>query len=115
MFHLQNDNYKRGIELGNGEAMYHYAYMLEHGNGVPINKEEAIKYYKMAIDKGNSSAMNNYADMLQYGKGVPVNKEEAIKYYKLAIEKGDNDAFPVHIVPSYHFDLQRVYTNEWPF
>lgn len=31
--------------------MRHYAHMLEHGEGVPVNKNEADKYYEMTSEK----------------------------------------------------------------
>ena len=37
--------------------MYKCASMLEEGDGVSINKEEAFKYYKMSAENGNESAM----------------------------------------------------------
>ena len=45
------------IDKGNQNAMYNYAYMLDFGDGIEVNKEEAIKYYKMAIDKDFPDAM----------------------------------------------------------
>lgn len=41
-------------DLGNSNSMNNYAHMLENGEGVPINYEDAIIYYKMSIDLGNS-------------------------------------------------------------
>lgn len=39
--------------------------MLQNGDGVPMNKEEATKYYKMAIEKGDSNAKYKYEQMLK--------------------------------------------------
>ena len=80
------------IEKGNDDAMLNYAIMLNNGDGVPVNKSEAIKYFKMSIEKGNDDAMLNYAIMLNNGDGVPVNKSEAIKYYKMSADKGNKKA-----------------------
>ena len=72
--------------------MSNYGYMLETGDGVEVNKSEAVKYFKMSADKGYNWAMNNYANKLFYGEGIAVNKSEAIKYYKMAAEKGNKEA-----------------------
>ena len=69
--------------------MYKYAWNLELGDGVNINKKVALKYYKMAAEKGNVKSMVKCAEMTYYGKGVPENKKTAIKYYKMAADAGD--------------------------
>lgn len=50
--------------------MNNYAFMLQHGNGIQIDKEIVAKYYKMAADLGNSNAMNNYNFLLAKGNDV---------------------------------------------
>lgn len=77
------------IDKGNDEAMFKLPKMLCDGDGVLINKTEAINYYMMAIEKGNNSAINKYASMLYFGDDVPINKIEAIRLLKMAIDKGD--------------------------
>ena len=94
------------------------ARILDEGDGIPLNKKEAIKYYKRAAGKGDprsmthygnillkgdemyvkeeaakyfkiaTEAMFNYANMKLNGIGVPVNKEEAVIYYKMAADIG---------------------------
>lgn len=59
--------------------------MVQEGDGVTMNKGEAIKYYKMAIGIGNTDSMCRYALMLE---------EEFIKYYKVAIER--DSPFPMN-------------------
>ncbi|KAK8895332.1 hypothetical protein M9Y10_023792 [Tritrichomonas musculus] len=62
--------------------MNSYAYLLQKGDGIAMNKREAIRYYKMAIDKGSVNAMYNYGLMLVNGDGIAVNKREAARYFK---------------------------------
>lgn len=72
--------------------------MLEQGQGVAKNIEEANKYYRMAFEKyknaihSQSNAMFGYASLLFNGKGVDKNEEEAVKYYKLAVSNGNIEA-----------------------
>lgn len=61
--------------------------MLESGNGIIKNKEEAAHFYKLSAEKGNDVAMKNYAQMLEKRDGIPVNKKEAVHYYQMAIQK----------------------------
>lgn len=68
-------------DKGDVNAMFNYAVLVEKGDGIDANKEEAI-----------ASAMNNYANMLYKGECVKANKEEAFKYYKMAINNGNDNA-----------------------
>lgn len=68
--------------------MYEYANMLKNGEGVPQNKEEAVKYYKNASEKGNEE----YANMMRIGDGIKQDKEEAAKLLKNSADKGNDQA-----------------------
>lgn len=81
--------------------MYYYAYMLQNGDGVPVDIDESVKYYKMAIDRGYINAMISYAIMLRDGIGISIDKEEAKKYFKMAIDKGSSiamDSLCSHVI-----------------
>ena len=45
---------------GNKKAMLQYALMLDNGQGVQMNKDEAQCYYRMAADKGSIDARVYY-------------------------------------------------------
>ena len=51
-------------EKGLAEAMNLYAKMLENGDGVPANREEAIHYYRMSAEKGFPPAQKNLTRIL---------------------------------------------------
>ena len=53
-----------------------YAAMLLKGDGIPINKEEGVKYIKMSADKGYKDAMITYGKMLRSGDGIPIYRKE---------------------------------------
>lgn len=46
-------------DKGLDEGMY-YALILEQGDGIAVNKKEAIRYYKMAADKVYSKTLNKF-------------------------------------------------------
>ena len=50
---------KKAVDGGNKDAMLVFAKMLEEGDGVPVNKEEAKKYYKLAEQKDGMSILIN--------------------------------------------------------
>lgn len=37
--------------------------MLDEGNGVEVDKSEAIRYIKLAADKGKNEAIQKYKEM----------------------------------------------------
>ena len=59
------------------------------GDGVPINKKEAVRLYKESADNGCREAMFIYAKMKYLGDGTPVDKNEAAHYYKLSAKRGN--------------------------
>ncbi|KAK8847978.1 hypothetical protein M9Y10_019029 [Tritrichomonas musculus] len=66
--------------------------MLETGNGITVDYENAAKYYKMAADLNNEDGMYNYGLLLETGKGVKRDKKEAARYYEMAAAKGHDKA-----------------------
>lgn len=76
---------------GNSAGMCNYVIMLSHGDGIPVDKREALRYYKISTEKGDSNAMNNYGYMLDHGNGngIQVEKRLAVRYYKMAILKSN--------------------------
>lgn len=84
--------YKIAAEKKNAIGMFQYGLILEHGNGVRVNKDEAVKLYLQSAKKGHPKAMMNIARCLEFGIGVDKNEEEALKWYYKAKYKGNNDA-----------------------
>lgn len=87
--------------MGDAKAMNNYAAMLEEGQGVNADMNEAAKYYKMAAEKGEKTAIINYAYMLKKGKIDNSDTQEVMKYYKMAAECGENEFCPYEIVKYY--------------
>jgi TPR repeat protein len=77
---------------GTPEAQFKLGFMYSHGQGVPQDYQEAVKWYRLAADQGDSDAKNNLGLMYSDGRGVPQDYNEAIKWYRLAADRGDPDA-----------------------
>lgn len=58
-------------------GIFKYAKLLQNGDGIPMDKEEAAKYFKIGADKNDVDCIFNYGIMLFKGEGVPINKNEA--------------------------------------
>ena len=62
--------------------------MYEHGDGVPKDYGEALKWYHLAANQGDASAQLNLGVMSRDGKGGPKNYADAIKWFRLAADQG---------------------------
>ena len=76
--------------------MFEYAQIIFHGDGVPVNKNESIKYYKKADDEDHVEAMFKYALIIKTDDEISNDNLEALKYYKKAADKG-------HIVAMHNY------------
>ena len=83
--------------------MFVYGVMLFKGDGIDMDKEEAIKYIKSSADLGTVNAMFYYANLLYEamyiygsillkGEHLPCDKKEASKYFKKSAKNGDTDS-----------------------
>lgn len=62
--------------------------MYTHGEGVPENDAEALKWFRLAAYKGETDAQNLLGLMYGTGKGVPENYIQAYKWFNLAAAQG---------------------------
>jgi TPR repeat protein len=76
--------WKRGVELGNVEAMINLGMLYEHGSGVKIDKKKAARLYRSAADRGDAVAQCNWAFLLD----AEEKHEEAFRYYALSADQG---------------------------
>ncbi len=77
-------------EQGNAVAQYRLGEMYSDGDGVPMNKKEAVKWYRLAAEQGNADAQYWVGWRYEYGGGgVPKDSKEAIKWLRLAAENGN--------------------------
>ena len=63
-------------------------FMYAHGQGVPQDYAEALKWYRLAAAKGNAHAQYNLGVMYERGQGVPQNFAEALGWFRMAADQG---------------------------
>ncbi len=56
-------------DKGNAVAQYFLGNMYDHGQGVPQNYTEALKWYRLSAEQGDADAQNNLGVMYADGKG----------------------------------------------
>ena len=61
--------------------------LYKDGNGVPMNKQEAVKWFRKAADLGNDDAMWNLGRCYEKGEGVEKNIDQAVYWYKKGAAK----------------------------
>ena len=66
--------------------------MYEHGEGIPKNAVEAVRWYRMAVDQGYTAAQVNLGRAYDYGEGVPKDAVEAVRWYRMAAGQGNASA-----------------------
>ena len=75
---------KARAEKGDVQAQYSLANYYEHGLGVAMDKNEAVKWYRKAADQGDAQAQFNLGVCYRKGEGVAKDEIEAYAYYNLA-------------------------------
>jgi hypothetical protein len=65
------------------------AYCYFHGQGVPQDNAEAVRWCKKAADQGSAWAQSELAWLYYLGKGVPQDYTEAFRWYHKAADQSD--------------------------
>jgi len=76
-------------EDGDADAQRRLGNLYNHGDEVPQNYNEAVKWYRKAAEQGDAEAQGSLGMMYETGEGVPQDYDEAIKLYRKAAEQGD--------------------------
>lgn len=84
--------YPTTAENGSAEEQFNLGRRYFFGKGVPVDKEEAVKWYRKAADQGHAEAQLLLAARYYSGEGVPVDKTEAAIWFKKAAEQGNAKA-----------------------
>jgi TPR repeat protein len=74
-------------EQGDSDSQCTLGSWYSHGEGVPKDYSEAVRYYRSAAEKGNPVAQHNLGVMYLNGHGVSKNKVEAYAWINLAAAK----------------------------
>ena len=78
---------RKSAQQNNPNAMDYIGDLYMDGNGVPINKQEAVKWYRKAADLGFDEAMWNLGRCYEKGEGVEKNIDQAVYWYKKGAAK----------------------------
>jgi hypothetical protein len=71
-------------EEGDAPIQGTLGFMYEHGQGVPADNIEALRWYRLAAEQGDALALENLGRMHFRGKGVPRNYVMAHMYFRLS-------------------------------
>ena len=63
--------------------------MYAHGDGVPEDDAEAVRWYRLAAEQGYVTAQNNLGLMYDQGEGISEDDAEAVRWFRMAAEQGD--------------------------
>ena len=63
--------------------------MYQHGQGVPKDYVQAVKWYRLAADQGDARAQFNLGAMYDVGEGVPKDDAQAVKWFRLAADQAN--------------------------
>ncbi len=83
---------RRAAEQGVPAAQYRYAKLLETGEGVEQDLEDARRWTERAANAGHRRAMHNLGVMYYYGTGVAGNIETAARWFQEAALLGLRDS-----------------------
>jgi localization factor PodJL len=83
---------RRAAEQGVPAAQYRFGKLLETGEGVEINLEDARRWTERAANAGHRRAMHNLGVMYYYGSGAAQNMETAARWFQEAALLGLRDS-----------------------
>jgi uncharacterized protein len=75
-------------EQGVVVAQYNLGLMYQHGNGVPLDGKQAVKWYSLAAEKGFGGAQYKLGWMYYRGNGVPLDYMKAYMWFSIAASLG---------------------------
>lgn len=90
---------RQSARLGNSEAQFNLALMLDTGRGVPQNRELAMAWYRRAARQGVIAAQINLSAHLRQSREER-DQVEAVRWYRAAAMKGN---------PLAEYNLGRLY------
>ena len=79
-------------EHGDVIAQLTLARAYEHGDGFPVDLQEAVEWYRKASEQGNSEAQDGLGNMYLAGHGVDQDKQLAVKWFKSSARLGNAEA-----------------------
>ena len=85
---------RQAADKGDKLAQRDYADCCWHGRGVPVSREEAIRYYRLAVahEFPDAHAACMLGHCYAQGEGVPQSWVDAVLWYRLAADKAHAEA-----------------------
>ena len=81
-------DFRRAAERGSAGAQSSLGWCYEHGDGVEVDAQEAVRWYKKAAEQGHPGGQCNLGSCYERGVGVEKDAQEAVRWYKKAAEQG---------------------------
>jgi hypothetical protein len=78
----------RLAEEGYVNAQLNLGVIYDHGQGVPEDPQEAVRWYLAAASQGSSGAQYNLGLMYATGKGLKSDMDQAADWYRKAADQG---------------------------
>ncbi|MCC6265315.1 MAG: SEL1-like repeat protein [Bryobacterales bacterium] len=91
-FAAAHREFLESAEAGEPPAMLSLAFLYMHGEGVPVDYREAVRWLEPAAEKGLAPAQHSLALAYYEGRGVPRNTAVAANYFESAALQGLADA-----------------------
>ena len=82
------EDFREAAERGSAGAQSSLGWCYEHGDGVEIDVQEAVRWYKKAAEQGHPGGQCNLGSCYERGVGVEKDMKEAVRWYKEAAEQG---------------------------
>jgi len=76
-------------EKGDAQAQYKLGYMYSHGQRVPQDYTEALRWYSKSADQGNAMGQSGLGYLYSHGEGVPQDYVKALGLYHKAADQGN--------------------------
>ena len=77
---------------GDARAQLTLGLLYYHGNGVPQDPDEALKWFRRAADQDDAIAQFHLGVMFSKGEGVPQDNAQAANWFRRAADLGDAPA-----------------------
>jgi TPR repeat protein len=75
-------------EQGHAWAQYYLGNSYNHGQGVPQDHAEAVKWYRRAADQGHALAQHDIGNLYSFGWGVTQDDAQAARWHRKAADQG---------------------------
>ncbi len=75
-------------EQGNSKAQYYLGKSYDHGEGVPVDYNEAAKWYRKSAEQGDPDGQSGLGVLYANGQGVPGDYSKALEWVNKSVAQG---------------------------